>query len=368
MKGIKTFFCGAGWGLVLTVSVGLFLSFLAIGCDEANMVKPVVPIENGTDPVESVDPTEPTEPTEPEPEPTVAIGSAVQADDGSITVSGTSTDVPEGTTVTVTLGDTVTATATTDSAGAWTVTVSAADAEVLTTGTVTVTAAAKAATDSGSLAITEPEGPTTVTLPPGYELPPELIPATPPKLSKDEAALIEADKWVQQNHPDFDATAPKLRTQAGHSADLISLLPYKEREEVYELFVASVDLPSFAKAAQRMKQINIQLRVLDGDAERTGDWDAYWNYRQKVSIERGFFGSKNLEVLGNIYLEENPQDTPYTNEGISFYWIILEYYRLQLENPGLPNLYQKINPAELLKLFRESCQKGYVFGLDNPWD
>ena len=214
----------------------------------------------------------------------------------------------------------------------------------------------------------EPEPASTVTLPPGYELPPELIPATLPTLSENEAALIEADKWVQQNYPDFDATAPKLQTQAGHTADIISLLPYKEREEVYDLFVASVDLPSFAEAAEKMKENNIQFGILAGEANRTGSWNAFREYDRKASIELGFLGQGNLTLLADIYFEENPQDAQYRDgTGHSYYWIILEYYRLQLENPDLQNLYEKNNPAELLELFRQSCKKGYVFGLDNPW-
>ena len=294
-------------------TIGLIVvSLLAVtGCDEAGMMKPVVPVDNGTDPVEPTDPTtngevkqpeEPIEPIEPEPEPTEPVE-------------------PEST-------------------------------EPVEPEPVEP----------------EPEPIVTVTLPPGYALPPELIPATLPTLSADEAALIEADKWVKQNHPDFDVTAPKLRTQAGHTADLISLLPHKEREEVYELFVASVDLPSFTQAAERMWEINVRLRVLNGEGERTGNKGAYWKYLDTVSTERGFRGSNDLNRLADIYFEENPQDAPYQHEGISYYWIILEYYRLQLENPNLPNLYQKNNPTELLKLFRQSCQNGYVFGLDNPLD
>ena len=219
----------------------------------------------------------------------------------------------------------------------------------------------------------EPEEPVSnVTLPPGYELPPELIPATPPTLSANEAALIEAEKWIQQNHPDFDATALKLRTQTGYPADLISILPYKEREEVYDLFVASVEdpdkLPSFVEAAQRAKEINIGLILHSGEAERTGNRDKYDIYREKLSVELGFLGSKDLNRLSDIYFEENPEYKPYRVEGISYYWITLEYYRLQLENPGIPNLFLKINPTELLNLFRQSCKEGNIFGLDNPWD
>ena len=350
----------------------MLLAFAVTGCDEGmNMTNGV--ITEPTDPVDPTDPTEPEEPTEPVepepiPEPTVTIGSAAQQDDGSIVVSGTTTDVPEGTTVTVTLGDTVTVTATTDSAGAWTVTVPAEEAEVLPAGTVTVTAVTDEATDTDSLVITEPEVPiSTVTLPPGYELPPELIPATPPTLSADEAALIEAVEKVLQKYPEEDVVAVTLQTQAGHTADLVSLLPYKEREEVYDLFVDSINLPFFREAAEKTKNIDIQLIILNGEATESGDWNLYRDYSEKTSIEQGFLGQGNLDTLADIYFEENSKDTP-LRSGHSYYWIILEYYRLQLENPELPNLYQKNNPTELLKLFRQSCKKGYVFGLDNPWN
>ena len=266
-------------------------------------MKPVVPVDGGTEPVEPVEPTEPSEPTEP-----ITNGDVKKPEEPTEPTEPTEPVEPE------------------------------------------------------------PEPTVTVTLPPGYELPPELIPATPPKLSADEAALIESVEKVVQKYPEENALAPRLQTQAGHTADLISLLPYKEREEVYDLFVASVNLPSFAKAAQRTKEIDIQLIVLNGEATQTGNWDIYWDYSEKTSIEQGFLGQGNLTTLADIYFEENPQDAPYIEEGISFYWIILEYYRIQLENPNLPNLYQKIHPAELLKLFRQSCRKGYIFGLDNPWN
>ena len=64
-------------GIIITV---LFITFLiATGCDEAGMMKPVVPVDTGTEPTEPTtngevkQPEEPTEPVEPEPtpEPTV---------------------------------------------------------------------------------------------------------------------------------------------------------------------------------------------------------------------------------------------------------------------------------------------------------
>ena len=220
---------------------------------------------------------------------------------------------------------------------------------------------------------TEPGEPvSTVTLPPGYELPPELIPATPPTLSSNEEDLLEADEGVRHSVPDYDPTEPKPQTAAGYTADLISLLPYEEREEVYELLVDSIALPSFAKVAEKMKEINIRLRMLAGEANKTGNWDPYFDYDEKVSIERGFLGQEDMNILNEIYFEEQPQDRLY-EKGKSNYWIILEYYRLQLENPNLPTLVT-IGPIkeigeglEILRLFRQSCRKGYIFGLDNPW-
>ena len=290
--------------IVLPTIALLVLGLLAvIGCDEAGMMEPVVPIDNGTEPVEPVEPS--TEPTEP-------------MTNGGVKKPEEPTEPSEPTEPTEPVEP-------------------------------------------------EPEPTVTVTLPPGYALPPELIPATLPTLSANEAALIEADKWVQQSHPDFDPVAPTLQTQAGHTVDLISLLPYKEREEVYELFVASVDLPSFRDAAERMWEINVQLRILGSETRKTGNRDMYWNYQAEVSIELGFLGQGNLTTLADIYFEENPQDAQYRDgTGHSSYWIILEYYRLQLENPKLQNLYEKNNPEELLKLFRQSCQDGYIFGLDSP--
>ena len=66
----------------------------------------------------------------------------------------------------------------------------AADTEALSAGTMTATATVQEATDTESLVITVLEKPPlTVTLPPGYELPPELIPTTPPTLSANDGGV-----------------------------------------------------------------------------------------------------------------------------------------------------------------------------------
>ena len=57
----------------------------------------------------------------------------------------------------------------------------------------------------GPKVIGEAEKPAyTIVLPPGYTLPPHLIPTTETVLSENEKALIETDKWVKQEHPNFD--------------------------------------------------------------------------------------------------------------------------------------------------------------------
>ena len=151
----------------------------------------------------------------------------------------------------------------------------------------------------------------TVTLPPGYELPPELIPDTPPTLSKNEAAMAKAEQQVKKVYPDIEPDAvPNLYTQAGYTADLISTLPHKEREEVYDLFIASIDLPFFEKAAKKMKEVDIRLKILGGEAYESGDWGPYENYLVKAEREQGL-GHISYQELEKIYFEENPQDMQY---------------------------------------------------------
>ena len=224
----------------------------------------------------------------------------------------------------------------------------------------------EASVHTAPFSIMEPEPEQiTLTLPTGYTLPPELIPTEPTVLSADEQALMHTDAVI-----DWDGTAPLERT-INSPADVISLLPYKDREEVYDLFVASIDLPSFAEAAEKMKEINITLGILFGKAKETGNKDEYRSYKQQAEEERGYMGLADLDPLTDIYFEENPQYLHLKGGAHSYYWIILEYYRLQLENPKLPTLRLKnwplIEAKEILDLFRESARKGYIFGLDNPW-
>ena len=221
------------------------------------------------------------------------------------------------------------------------------------------------------------------TLPAEYSLPEYLIPDMI-TTSMDEDALITANEQVG-----IDVTKPRPGiTNAGLTADLISLLPVEEREEVYDLFVASVDLPFFAEAAEKWKQYGIQFMLIGRQAQISGDWSAYNEFQEKVYWETGIFSEDDFPELTaplkDIYFEENPQHTHevlrpgYGRPQYSRYWMYLEWYRLQLEHDDLPFISDKRTPEgyliilednfqEMVDLYRESCENGLVFGLDNPW-
>ena len=78
------------------------LALIVTGCDEGmNMAGPVI-VNPGEDPTTN---GEIKQPDPVKPKPTLEINTVVQVNDGSVTVSGTSTNVSEGTKVTVVLGD-----------------------------------------------------------------------------------------------------------------------------------------------------------------------------------------------------------------------------------------------------------------------
>ncbi len=77
----------------------------------------------------------------------MTIGTITDEDDGSITISGTSSNVPAGETVTVTVGG-VTATGTTDASGAWTAIVLPTEAVAISAGTTAGTAASSSTSES----------------------------------------------------------------------------------------------------------------------------------------------------------------------------------------------------------------------------
>ncbi len=133
----------------LTIAFFVLALIMVTGCDEGmSITRPVITNPGGN----------PTNPVEPEPMPTLAINTAVQAYDGSVTVSGTSTDMSAGAGVTVVLGDgAITAKTTVDKDGAWLVIVSAQKTMHLSPGTVAVTVTAKKVTAKSSFEHTPTE-------------------------------------------------------------------------------------------------------------------------------------------------------------------------------------------------------------------
>ena len=209
--------------------------------------------------------------------------------------------------------------------------------------------------------IEEPEP--AIVLPDGYMLPAYLIPQEETVLSDYERTMIEdVNAWEKQRYPDFDPFRPTLQTQAGYPADLISLLPYKDREEVYDLFVASVNLPFFAEAAELLKESNLNHGTIWVESYRTGSWKPLQDFRRQFNQDLRLIPRSKI---ADVWFEENPQDVPY-REGYShsYYWIYLEWYRLQLQ---YPHLRDGVSEEVFLEFFRESARNGYVFGLDNPW-
>ena len=328
------------WNLPLVVvgliTIGLLISVLAItGCDETNMMKPVVPVD-GTDPGEPTDPTtngevkqpeptdpnEPTEPVEPEPtpEPTVAIGSAVQEDNGSVTVSGTSTDVPEGTTVTVTLGDTVTATTTTGSAGAWIVTVPAIEAETLTAGTVAITAtAANAAGVETNVAAGSVEYAPSTT----YGIP------TPTEAERIQVEIVvavlgEDTFWL----PGFYKTVER------HYGGLFDVATEQGRD-LYQGF-AEYEYKN-SKLAENPPPIDEWLKLID----------QYFEEAYGISADYARW------LVYEVYIEEKPEDEHFLGTGWQTDSIAMEYLLLQVANPNATE-------EDLLELLRESIRAGKV--------
>ncbi len=174
--------------LIFTVMIAVLAFLTVTGCDEGmNMVSPVItepseepmtpegPIttngemkkpDEGVDPgSEQLEPTPEPDPEKPEtpveePKPTMTIGTVVQADDTSVTISGTSTNVPEGAKVTIVLGDgIITVKAVVDKDGAWSTTVPAKKTARLSPGTITVKATAKRMIAKSSFEIAPPPAP-----------------------------------------------------------------------------------------------------------------------------------------------------------------------------------------------------------------
>ena len=317
--------------LLLCVSAALIVT----GCDEGmNMVDPIIkdPITDpgGKDtgntgemkqPGKDVNPGE-QNPGETE-TPTITIGTVTQADDGSVTVSGTSTELAAGETVTITLGDTVTVTATTDKTGAWSVTVLAADAAQLGTGTVMVTATAKnIAEDERSFEHTAPE--------------PEEEPTGHGIVLHTEADRIKLEVIIDVwGHDDTERGRELLKVRYDILTTQYGSLFNVETEIGKETFRRFVEY-------EYKKLALAESGNFDGDL-----LDQYYGEAYGFSVDFA------ISLVHDVYLKEKPEDKELLSSGWQVFGIGMEYLLLQIANPDASD-------EELTELLRESIRAGNV--------
>ena len=243
--------------------------------------------------------------------PTLTIDTVVQADDGSVTVSGTSTDVSAGETVTITFGGALKVTATTDEAGTWTATLSGTKAANLVVGTVGVKAAADTAEDTSSF----------------ENDPPEMVHGIVVSTDVERIMVnIVADVYGEDD-PYLERKYEARKAQYGSLFDLET----EEGQAYFRRFVV-----------YKYEQDNL-FDVVD-DEER-------WALRDE-SFERayGFSASFGEWLVLEVYLKE-------TGEKITGIWqkndISMEYFLIQIANPDATE-------EELLELLRESIRAGNI--------
>ena len=331
--------------LIFTVTI-VVLTILAItGCDEGmNMAGPVVmgpgeepdenPNENKAPGSEQPKPETPeTLAPEPKPdpqtpappEPTITIGTVAQADDGSVTVSGTSTDLSAGETVTITLGDTVTVTATTDNTGAWSVTVPATEAATLAAGATAVRAAAGTATGTNSFEHTVPE-----------EVPSHGIVVS----TEEEQIMLDI-----------------IIDVFGYSEDLI-----KKHQEAFEkqynaykaqygvVFEVGAEISAATAAFRRFVVYEMKKSEYFSAHPSTRDPEALGQYFGEAY---GISADYARELVHTIYLEEKPEDRKLLRIRWQKFGIGMEHLLLRLANPNATE-------ERILELLRESIRAGKV--------
>ncbi len=308
-------------------------ALIVTGCDEGmNMVDPIIkdPI---TDPGgkdtgntgEMKQPGEDLDPGSGEPNlgetktPTITIGTVAQADDGSVTVSGTSTDLSAGETVTITLGDTVTVTATTDNTGAWTVTVPATEAATLAAGATAVTAAAGTATGTSSFEHTVPE-----------EVPSHGIVVS----TEEEQVMLDI----------------MIEAYGEDRRNLKRL--YEARKAQYGVvFEVGAEISAAAAAFRRFVEYEKKTWVLATSniniEEELRLLDQYYEEAYGISADYSDW------LVHNIYLEEKPEDKKLLSIRWQTFGIGMEHLLLRLANPDA-------SEEEILELLRESIRAGNV--------
>ena len=259
--------------------------------------------------------------------PTITIESVTNEENGSILVTGTGTNLPAGTVVTVTLGD-IAAAATADEVGAWSATVPAEEAATLPVGVLIATTAT--AETAGGEAISKSM----------FENTPFIhgIPIA------TEAERIQINIVVEV---------------FGHDTNL-------NRENITK---------KAEKAMRRYGRLNVEseagLRTFKRFVEYEWKWDTFRSGPRppaSVALEKagqyfeeafGFPKSYARQLVYDIYLVEKPEDKKLLGS-----WQLLdisfEYVLIQVENPGATE-------EEILELLRESIRAGNVSIATSDW-
>ncbi len=264
----------------------------------------------------------------PPPEPTLTINSVVQADDGSVTISGTSTELARGTTVTVMLDGTLRVTARTDNAGAWTAMVPAADTAQLSAGTVMVAATASSATAESSFHHIPPP-PEPEEEAPGHGI-----------VASTGAEQIMLDIVLEISGYDDSTATDKQRRVIKNKYNYITAL-YGSLFDV-ETEVGRATFQRFAEYEFKKWEL-----ATTGGGLNSATLDQYFGEAYGFSVDFA------ISLVHDVYLEEKPEDKKLLRIKWQVDSIGMEYLLLQIANPGA-------SEEELLELLRESIRAGNV--------
>ena len=263
------------------------------------------------------------DPEEPEtPAPTVTIETVTDEEDGSITISGTSTNVQAGETVTIVLGDAVTVTATTDASGAWTATVSATEATALTAGTTAVRAATGTATGTSSFEHTPKEVP-------GHGI-----------IVSTEAEKIKLDIVLAVSGYDNNTATAKERRIIKNQYDFVT-------SQYGSLF----DVETEVGRATFQRFVEYEFKKWDLATNGSPNNDAALS-DQLFEEAYGISADYSDWLVFNIYLVERPEDRHLLRRWQTFD-IAMEHLLLRIANPDATE-------EEILELLRESIRAGKV--------
>lgn len=246
--------------------------------------------------------------------PTITIENVTNEEDGSIMVTGTSTNLPAATVITITLGD-VTMTATADEMGVWSTTVPAAEAERLPAGAMDVTA----------------EADTAATVYRFRNVPP--VDETALAAAEAERIQIEIINDVYKNYSGtFEQQKSSIISKYGGLFDMNT----------------EIGRSTFRRFAEfHQTKLNLARSYHLTSEEKTKIAEQAFESAYGISFDR------STELVYEIYLDERPEDKALMNRLWQSHGIAMEYLLIRLDHPDATE-------EEWLELLRESVRAGNV--------